>query len=171
MVRISSAHPRPEDSDGGLTLSVAATPESAHLFRQHFTRWLDATLDVDAERRSDIVLAVYEAVANAAEHAYAADAPSPGPQPSGNQSPVAQSPAAQSSATRSRAIEVRAHVTRDESLEVTVTDSGRWKSDASSSPYRGRGLALISALSDASDVTRGPDGTSVTLRWHQRLSV
>ncbi|KSU54949.1 MULTISPECIES: ATP-binding protein [Gordonia] len=161
MVRISSAHPRPEDSDGGLTLSVAATPESAHLFRQHFTRWLDATLDVDAERRSDIVLAVYEAVANAAEHAYAADVPSPGPQPS----------AAQSSATRSRAIGVRAHVTRDESLEVTVTDSGRWKSDASSSPYRGRGLALISALSDASDVTSGPDGTSVTLRWHQRLSV
>jgi anti-sigma regulatory factor (Ser/Thr protein kinase) len=161
MVRISSAHPRPEDSDGGLTLSVAATPESAHLFRQHFTRWLDATLDVDAERRSDIVLAVYEAVANAAEHAYAADAPSP----------AAQSPATQSSATRSRAIGVRAHVTRDESLEVTVTDSGRWKSDASSSPYRGRGLALISALSDASDVTRGPDGTSVTLRWHQRLSV
>ncbi|ANY21541.1 MULTISPECIES: ATP-binding protein [Gordonia] len=161
MVRISSAHPRPEDSDGGLTLSVTATPESAHLFRQHFTRWLDATLDVDAERRSDIVLAVYEAVANAAEHAYAADAPSP----------AAQSPAAQSSATRSRAIGVRAHVTRDESLEVTVTDSGRWKSDASSSPYRGRGLALISALSDASDVTSGPDGTSVTLRWHQRLSV
>ncbi|MET4168687.1 serine/threonine-protein kinase RsbW [Gordonia terrae] len=161
MVRISSAHPRPEDSDGGLTLSVTATPESAHLFRQHFTRWLDATLDVDAERRSDIVLAVYEAVANAAEHAYAADAPSP----------AAQSPAAQSSATRSRAIEVRAQVTRDESLEVTVTDSGRWKSDASSSPYRGRGLALISALSDASDVTSGPDGTSVTLRWHQRLSV
>ncbi|MGW8811521.1 ATP-binding protein [Gordonia terrae] len=161
MVRISSAHPRPEDSDGGLTLSVTATPESAHLFRQHFTRWLDATLDVDAERRSDIVLAVYEAVANAAEHAYAADAPSP----------AAQSPATQSSATRSRAIGVRAHVTRDESLEVTVTDSGRWKSDASSSPYRGRGLALISALSDASDVTSGPDGTSVTLRWHQRLSV
>ncbi|WP_354563430.1 MULTISPECIES: ATP-binding protein [Gordonia] len=140
---------------------MTATPESAHLFRQHFTRWLDATLDVDAERRSDIVLAVYEAVANAAEHAYAADAPSP----------AAQSPAAQSSATRSRAIEVRAQVTRDESLEVTVTDSGRWKSDASSSPYRGRGLALISALSDASDVTSGPDGTSVTLRWHQRLSV
>lgn len=166
MVRISSAHPRPEDSDGGLTLSVTATPESAHLFRQHFTRWLDATLDVDAARRSDIVLAVYEAVANAAEHAYAADAPSPAAQ-----SPAAQSSAAQSSATRSRAIEVRTHVTRDESLEVTVTDSGRWKSDASSSPYRGRGLALISALSDASDVTSGPDGTSVTLRWHQRLSV
>lgn len=155
MVRISSAHRPPEHPDGGLTLSVTATPESAYRFRQLFAQWLDATISVDAERRSDIVLAVYEAVANAAEHAYAADAHSGSP----------------ASGAPSGAIEVRAQTTREESLEVTVTDAGRWKSDASSSPYRGRGLALISALSDASDVSSGPGGTSVTLTWHQRLSV
>jgi serine/threonine-protein kinase RsbW len=156
MVRISSAHRRPEDSDGGLALSVTATPESAYRFRQRFAQWLDATISVDAERRSDIVLAVYEAVANAAEHAYAADA-----QTAGTESPGRQP----------GAIEVRARMTHDESLEVTVTDGGRWKSDVSTSPYRGRGLALIEALSDASDVTSGPEGTAVTLSWHQRISV
>ncbi len=155
MMWISSAH-RPADPDGGLALSVTATPEAAFRFRQHFAQWLDAAVSVDAERRSDIVLAVYEAVANAAEHAYAAGTQSSSTQPSG---------------TRPGAIEVRARLTREESLEVTVTDGGRWKSDASSSPYRGRGLALISALSDASDVTSGPDGTSVTLRWYERLGV
>lgn len=153
MVRISSAHRDPGDSDGtdatGLAFSVTASPESAYRFRQQFAQWLDATISVDAERRSDIVLAVYEAVANAAEHAYAT--PSPG--------------------TRPGAIEVRARKTRDESLEVIVTDTGQWKTDASSSPYRGRGLALISALCDASDVTSGPHGTSVTLSWRQRQSV
>ncbi|MFE0750407.1 ATP-binding protein [Gordonia sp. NPDC058843] len=161
MASISSAHRRPTDADGrdfegGLALSVTSTPESAHRFRQYFGEWLDATLDLDAERRSDIVLAVYEAVANAAEHAYAADARSPGTGPSG---------------PRSGIIEVRARTTREESLEVTVTDTGRWAPDASSSPYRGRGLALISALTDASELTSGPEGTSVRLCWHQRLRV
>ena len=156
MVRISSAHRHPDgsdgtDADGDLAVSVTASPESAFRFRQQFAQWLDATIRVDAERRSDIVLAVYEAVANAAEHAYTTATASPGP--------------------RSGAIDVRARKTRDESLEVTVTDTGQWKSDASASPYRGRGLALISALCDASDVTSGPHGTSVTLSWRQQLSV
>ncbi|WP_338856443.1 ATP-binding protein [Gordonia hongkongensis] len=142
----SSAHRPAGEPDEGFALSVTASPESAYRFRQRFAQWLDATVSVDAERRSDIVLAVYEAVANAAEHAYAPD-------------------------TQSGAIEVRARTTREESLEVTVTDTGRWKPGAASSPYRGRGLALISALCDASDVTSGPDGTSVTLSWHQRIGV
>jgi serine/threonine-protein kinase RsbW len=141
MALISSAHrPGPGDPDGGLELSVAATPESAYRFRLRFSEWLDATVSVDAERRSDIILAVYEAVANAAEHAYASQE-APG------------------------SIGVRARVTPAGELEAAVTDTGTWK-PGHSDQFRGRGLALLTALSDDSEVTTGPSGTAVTLRWH-----
>jgi serine/threonine-protein kinase RsbW len=140
MALISPAHrPGPGDSDSALELSVAATPESAYSFRLRFTQWLDAAVSVDAERRSDIILAVYEAVANAAEHAYAAQE-TPG------------------------SIGVRARGTSAGELEVAVTDTGTWK-PGHSDQFRGRGLALLTALSDDSEVTTGPSGTAVTLRW------
>jgi anti-sigma regulatory factor (Ser/Thr protein kinase) len=50
----------------------------------------------------------------------------------------------------------------DEAVLVTVRDTGRWR--PSSSPgFRGRGLALIGALSELS-VARTESGTAVTLR-------
>jgi anti-sigma regulatory factor (Ser/Thr protein kinase) len=50
----------------------------------------------------------------------------------------------------------------DDSVLVTVRDTGRWR-PAGSAGFRGRGLALIGALTELS-VVRGEHGTSVTLR-------
>jgi signal transduction histidine kinase/DNA-binding response OmpR family regulator len=50
----------------------------------------------------------------------------------------------------------------DEAVTVTVSDTGGWK-PADSAGFRGRGLALIGALTQMS-VARSADGTSVTLR-------
>jgi hypothetical protein len=49
---------------------------------------------------------------------------------------------------------------------ATVRDTGSWR-PAASAGFRGRGLALIGALSELS-VTRSETGTAVTLR--RRLS-
>ena len=50
----------------------------------------------------------------------------------------------------------------DDAVCVTVRDTGRWR-PSTGAGYRGRGLALIGALSELS-VTRSDEGTSVTLR-------
>jgi anti-sigma regulatory factor (Ser/Thr protein kinase) len=50
----------------------------------------------------------------------------------------------------------------DEAVTVTVRDSGSWKPSPSAG-YRGRGLALIGALTELS-VARTDTGTTVTLR-------
>jgi anti-sigma regulatory factor (Ser/Thr protein kinase)/DNA-binding transcriptional ArsR family regulator len=51
---------------------------------------------------------------------------------------------------------------RADAIVVTVRDSGRWR-PATDAGFRGRGLALIGALTELS-VHRSPDGTAVTLR-------
>jgi signal transduction histidine kinase/DNA-binding response OmpR family regulator/anti-sigma regulatory factor (Ser/Thr protein kinase) len=50
----------------------------------------------------------------------------------------------------------------DEAVTVTVHDTGGWR-PAVSGGFRGRGLALIGALTELA-VSRGADGTTVTLR-------
>jgi signal transduction histidine kinase/DNA-binding response OmpR family regulator len=82
----------------------------------------------------DLTLAVSEAAANAVEH------------PIEPAEPV---------------ITVEASVT-DDAVLVSVRDTGSWR-PASSAGFRGRGLALIGALSELS-VTRSESGTTVTLR-------
>lgn len=127
------------DSVGDFERSVEATAEAAHHLRQLFTLWLEVTVDADAERRADIVLAVYEAVANATEHAYK-NASEPG------------------------VVTVHSRRRRNGALEITVTDTGTWD-PSPAQRFRGRGLALITALSDTHALTTGPDGTTVTMCW------
>lgn len=122
----------------GFDRSLPATAESAAVFRQDFSRWVD-TLGASDQRRGDIVLSVYEAVANAAEHAYLGD-PRPG------------------------TVRVHAHLDAAGTLEVCVVDTGSWK-PVTPSRFRGRGLPLMTALSDTSTVTTGPSGTTVRLHW------
>jgi len=82
----------------------------------------------------DLTVAVSEAAANAIEH------------PVDPAEPV---------------ITVEAALTPD-AIVVTVRDTGGWR-PATSPGFRGLGLALIGALAELS-VSRGPDGTAVTLR-------
>jgi len=84
-----------------------------------------------------IALAGYEALANAAEHAY--------PQGGG-------------------VIELHASI-GGEGLTVTVTDEGRWREPPTDPGFRGRGLMLIRNLCTHTDVAATIAGTTVTMNW------
>lgn len=112
--------------------------------RDDIAAWLAQSLTLDAEKTSDIVLAVNEALANAAEHAYL-KSPKPGP------------------------MHVRAeHDPELATLTVWVTDEGRWHvKDPSMAPNpgRGRGTMLMRALADRTAVDSTTTGTEVRLQW------
>lgn len=50
-------------------------------------------------------------------------------------------------------------------LTVTVLDHGTWKPPDRSDPYRGRGLNLITTLSDATTTVHRADGTTISMTW------
>ena len=136
----SAAHPHHRvDSTGGFGLAIPATAAAAAQCRQQFTHWI-ATTGAGTERSSDIVLAVYEAIANAVEHAYLAH-------------------------TAPNSVEVQAQLSPPGALDVAITDTGTWKREGPSS-LRGRGLPLMAALSDTSTVITTAHGTTVALHWH-----
>ncbi len=116
---------------------TAAIAERLPDLREALARWL-ATLQLSLERREDIVLAGYEAMANSAEHAY----------PTGQAGPV----------------DVRAEALPGR-LTVTVTDYGTWRPPVGSNGLRGRGLLLIDTLADHSAQVHRDDGTTVTMTW------
>lgn len=128
---------------GGISLhGVRADPTDIADVRDLVRRWLEG-LHLAAERRHDVVLASYEALANAVEHAYAA----------GDEAATVDFTAV--------------YQPVDRQLEITVVDHGRWRTeragDADSS--RGHGLTLIRALTTETVVTLRPDGTHVAMRW------
>lgn len=141
---MDSSHHLDGDSTDDFVRTVEATAEAAHQLRQVFTLWMTARIDAGPERRADIVLAVYEAVANATEHAYNHRA-EPG------------------------AVTVHGRTTNG-ALQITVTDTGTWD-PSPSQRFRGRGLALITALSDTHALTSGPHGTTVTMSWQLSVEV
>lgn len=104
--------------------------------RHHLEEWVKGT-GLPTETVTDVVLATYEALANAAEHAY----------PSGG-GPV----------------DLIAASTVDSRLLVTVRDYGRWRSPCDSG-LRGRGLVIIKALAHRAEVRRTPHGTWVHMEW------
>lgn len=119
----------------------ADSTEIAHL-RRAMRQWL-ANLNLGADREQDILLASYEALANAVEHAYDAD-------------------------DESATVDLEATYRPDERrLEVIVTDRGRWRDavDDVAHRSRGHGLTLIRNLSTETVVTPGVDGTLIAMRW------
>lgn len=119
---------------------LPASADSAHAFRVRFTQWVSDTLPIHNERLPDIVLAVYEAVANTVEHAYT-DRIDVG----------------------TTTIEGHYRYTT-RTLDVTVADQGTWQPPQHSRD-KGRGIALMNALCENADITTGPSGTTVSLRW------
>ncbi|TQK28784.1 ATP-binding protein [Arthrobacter sp. SLBN-53] len=124
-------------------VGVLADPQLAAQVREEFAEWLRNHFQLDPEKSSDVLLAVYEALANAAEFAYVGAA-EPGP--------------------------MHMHAAFDPgdgSLRVTVTDEGVWrtKDESMVDSARGRGLPLIHALSDRADIDTTPTGTCVRLEW------
>ena len=109
--------------------------------RHELSRWLRAHFALDPVRLNDVLLAVNEALTNAAEFAY--------PEQRGTM-----------------ALEVRYDVA-DGTLIVDVSDRGRWRHvDPAAQPNtRGRGIPLMRALADRTTISRLPNGTHVRLQF------
>lgn len=116
-----------------------AVAARASAIRVALNEWLTG-LQVAPERVYDVVLATYEALANAVEHAYAR-------------------------ATAPGTLDLHAQcVPATGWIEVTVCDRGEWAVHAPDST-RGRGVPLMHALADSTAVTSDHDGTTVRLVW------
>ena len=113
-------------------LRIPSDVGALDLVRDSMRTWLvGASLTgTDAQ---DVVLAAWEACANAIEHG---------------------------TGSEDGYVDVRAEVT-DDRVRVTVADSGRWRPPTERED-RGLGLRLISASMSSVEVTEGEEGTLVT---------
>jgi serine/threonine-protein kinase RsbW len=125
-------------------VGVAADGEAAARLREEFARWLGTHFDLDPIRSNDLLLATNEALANAAEFAYC-NAPQAG------------------------TMDLHAHFEPTTGmLTVSVVDRGTWRERTpvlDDDKSRGRGIPLIEALTDRSEIDRSAGGTSVHLQW------
>ncbi|OBH04638.1 ATP-binding protein [Mycobacterium sp. E1747] len=123
---------------------VAAGPRSAARARADFGGWLETHFTLSSDRFSDVLLAVNEAIANAAEFAYC-------------------------DASQRGTLDVTAaYDRRSDTLAVTVDDRGRWRQKvpaAHQHQLRGRGIPLMEVLADHVTIDRTPRGTRVTMTW------
>jgi anti-sigma regulatory factor (Ser/Thr protein kinase) len=103
--------------------------------RRVMRAFLDSA-ELSADESEDLVLAVCEAATNAVEHAQHPEVPF---------------------------FDVSAEIGRGV-VTVDIRDHGRWL-EPTPSRFRGRGLAMMSALADTT-VTAGTHGTTVTIRKH-----
>ncbi|MBM7808681.1 anti-anti-sigma factor [Geodermatophilus bullaregiensis] len=125
-----------------LQLDLLAVPASLPAVRRRLSAWLTA-LGMGEEDRVGVMVAVGEACANAAEHAYRDTEPGP--------------------------VQVTAAVDVDGVLTVTVRDEGTWRPPDRDPGDRGRGLLIMRQLVDGM-VVQGEHGTTVTLRTRLRQS-
>jgi anti-sigma regulatory factor (Ser/Thr protein kinase) len=116
-----------------LVLTLPAQPESLRTLRTELVQWLEHAAVPEADAR-DVVLASWEAGANAIEHADAA----PGAM-----------------------FRVDAVLTGDR-VRVEVADHGRWK-EPQARENRGLGLRLIEGLMASVDVQRRQTGTRIVM--------
>ncbi|MEB4211183.1 ATP-binding protein [Mycobacterium sp. 94-17] len=125
---------------------VAADARNAAQTRAEFGVWLERHFSLDGDRFSDLLLAVNEAIANAAEFAYI-------------------------DAAERGTVDVRAAYDVDsDTLAVSVDDRGRWRQKMPvqyQQQMRGRGIPLMEALADGVAIDRTQQGTRVTLTWNR----
>lgn len=146
--RPTCRRPSTIDHDQVLELAGEATPETARALRAQFEQWVQ-TVGAAAAVAGDLGQAVYEALANAAEHAYPTD-------------------------HRNAVIQLHAQVDADQ-VQITISDSGTWL-PPSEPGYRGRGFAMMRYLANDVQVDPTPQGTAIQLRarisdprqWHSR---
>jgi serine/threonine-protein kinase RsbW len=137
-----------DDKSRFIRKRIAADASSAARTRAEFGSWLDRYFTLGAERFNDLLLAVYEAIANAAEFAYLDDA-------------------------QHGTMDISADYDVDsDTLAVTINDRGRWRNTVSASvargqqsQVRGRGIPLMRALADEAVIDGTPHGTNVKLTW------
>jgi serine/threonine-protein kinase RsbW len=118
-------------------IAISGAASDLTVARQELAAWVAGT-GLSEQDGQDLVLASYEAMANAAEHAY----------PDGV-----------------RPVDLTAIATTDGCVLVTVADHGRWRPPPADPGYRGRGLMMIDALAHHAEYGHGPDGTTVRMWW------
>lgn len=151
--RVHAPHDRPDDvavlvahrratALQPLVLDLTAVPSSLPGVRRRLSSWLTG-LGMGEQDRVGVMVAVGEACANAAEHAYRGSPPGP--------------------------MHVRAAVDVDGVLTVTVRDEGTWRPPDRDPGDRGRGLLIMRQLVDGI-VLEEQGGTTVTLSVRLRRS-
>jgi serine/threonine-protein kinase RsbW len=118
-------------------LAVEASPRNARQLRARFQEWLQ-TLGAPELLVEDLTLAVYEALANAVEHAYPPDHPHP-------------------------VMRLQAQVDHCHVL-ITVSDHGSWRTPPPEPRYRGHGLTMMRSLTTELHLHPTTHGTTVQLR-------
>lgn len=99
-------------------LGIAADGQAASRVREEFGHWLDAHFALDPVRSSDLILATNEALANAAEFAYA-------------------------NTGRSGTMDVQADFDAAAGvLTVTIADQGTWRDRSNLPPSKARGRGI-----------------------------
>ena len=138
--------PSIDDRSRFVRTRVGADASSAARARAEFARWLGKHFSLGAERFNDVLLAVNEAIANAAEFAYVHTS-QPG------------------------TLDVNAvYDAGADTLAVAVNDQGRWRDKVpqpagAQHQFRGRGIPLMEVLADEVTIDRTPHGTRVTMSW------
>ncbi len=145
---MSDSGPRNSSTQFAYT-NALANAACAALIRQEFSVWLRRYFALDATKTSDVVLAVNEALANAAEFAY---------------STVEQPGEMHLLAGYDCGTAV---------LTVTVADEGAWRiaDSETKSISRGRGIPLMRALADRATIDSSSAGTRVRLEWNDVLAM
>ena len=121
--------------------------------RTDLVDWVRATAEASGEtgepalteRLEDVATAFYEALTNVVDHAYP-----------GGTGPV--------DVTARLAV---AGPPGRPWLEIAVSDRGGWRPPPADPGHRGRGLLLLSGLTDGHDLQREREGTRVRLWWHR----
>jgi anti-anti-sigma factor len=119
-----------------LQFDLVAVPSALPGVRRRLGAWLSG-LGMGEQDRVGVMVAVGEACANAAEHAYQGSEAGP--------------------------MSVIAHVDVDGMLTVTVRDEGTWRPPDRDPGDRGRGLLIMRQLVDTVMFEEGERGTTVTL--------
>jgi anti-anti-sigma factor len=141
-VAVLVAHRR-RDTLEPLQLDLIADPAALPGVRRRLNSWL-TTVGTGEQDRVGVMVAVGEACANAAEHAYRGSEPGP--------------------------MSVSARVDVDGVLTVTVRDEGTWRPPNRDPGDRGRGLLIMRQLVDGVVLEEEDKGTTVTLTLRLRRS-
>jgi anti-anti-sigma factor len=139
-IAILVAHRR-QTTQEPLHLEVTATPAALPGLRRRVNSWLTG-LGMGEQDRVGVMVAVGEACANAAEHAYRGTVAGP--------------------------MSVTARVDVDGVLTVRIRDHGTWQRPSRDPGDRGRGLLIMRQLVDRVVLEEEEQGTSVTLRLRLR---
>jgi anti-sigma regulatory factor (Ser/Thr protein kinase) len=144
----TSSHPETTSVDGPTLFRrhrLRADASTVGQARIEFARWLQDRLGLTTACRTDLVLAVNEALANAAEHAYASD-----------------------SDIGSMDVDAHYDAARD-TLTVSVEDHGRWRATRPDTAprTRGRGIRLMRELANDIVINTTAAGTRVNMTWRR----